>query len=92
MTTVPRISVVPSVVSKKVGDETVLLDFDAGVYYGLDPVGTRIWELLAEQHSTSEIVDMMLAEYEVTRELLERDVLALVDDLAAHGLITETES
>ena len=34
------------VVHRMVGDEAVLLQLDSGVYYGLDPVGSRIWELL----------------------------------------------
>jgi coenzyme PQQ synthesis protein D (PqqD) len=31
--------------------ESVLLSLDAGMYYGLDPVGTRIWELIGEYRS-----------------------------------------
>ena len=46
-----HVRIADGVVYKRVGDETILLDFDAGVYYGLDSVGARIWELLADARS-----------------------------------------
>ena len=76
-----------NIVHKKVGDETVLLNFDLGVYYGLDPVGTRVWELLAEGKTAAEIVEVMLGEYEIDRDTLSRDVDALLAELAARQLI-----
>ncbi|MGE5155684.1 MAG: PqqD family protein [Bdellovibrio bacteriovorus] len=82
-----RISIPPEVMARTVGDEAVILDLASGTYYGLDPVGARIWELLGEGKTLGEVCDRLLEEYEVTREELERDTLRLAQELLDQGLI-----
>lgn len=65
----------------------VLLDFERGIYYGLNPVGARVWELLAEGKSTDEIIDRLTGEFDVERTAAKGDVMALMDDLAVNGLV-----
>ncbi len=74
-------------VSSKLGDEVVILNLRNGVYYGLDPVGARIWDLIQEPRSVQEVCAVLLEEYEVTPEQCASDVLALLRDLEAQGLI-----
>lgn len=76
------------VIFKPVGDEMVLLDFQSGMYYGLDPIGARIWQLLAAEHSLGDIVETILGEYDVAREEVERDIDRLVEELERRGLVT----
>jgi hypothetical protein len=76
------------VMSRQVADETVLLDLASGHYYGLDPVGTRIWHLLADGKTPQETRDALVSEYEVAPEQLEADIEKLIVDLKAHGLLT----
>jgi hypothetical protein len=76
-----------NVVFRTVGDELVLLDYERGQYYGLDPIGARVWELLASGASTDEVVNTLTAEYETTRDQLAADVARLVDELLASGLV-----
>jgi hypothetical protein len=75
------------VIFKSVGDELVLLDVERGIYYGLDPVGARMWQLLAEGSSIESIVDAILGEYDVSREELQRDVERLTSELRDRGLL-----
>ena len=75
------------VMFNRVGEEIVLLDLDSGMYYGLDAVGGRLWDLITGTATIGEAIDAMLDEYEVEREVLERDVLKLVDELAEKGLL-----
>lgn len=82
------IAIPENIVFKRVGDEIVLLNFELGVYYGLDGVGTRIWELLSEGKSVEEVADAIAGEYEVERDVIVRDLRALLDELAAKGLVT----
>jgi len=86
-----RVTIPEKIIFKKVGEETVLLDFEAGVYYGLDPVGTRMWELLADGRSLEEVAAGMTAEYEVDGETLLRDLRTLIDELASRGLVALEE-
>ena len=82
-----KVSIPPQVMARTVGDETVILDLASGTYFGLDPVGARIWELMGEGKTLAEICEQMLDEYEVSREELERDTLRLAQELADQGLI-----
>lgn len=65
---------------------TLLLDQD-GVYYGLDAVGARIWNLIQEPRTMNEVHETLLKEYDVEPDRCERDLLALLQELAAAGLI-----
>ena len=83
-----KVTIPAKVMARKVGDETVILDLANGTYYGLDPVGTRIWQLMAEGQTLVQVCEVMLAEYEVTREDIERDVRALVQTLLERQLVS----
>lgn len=81
------LSIPGQVMARTVGDETVILDLASGSYFGLDPVGARIWQLIGEGGTLAEICATMLDEYEVERERLEADVLRLATELAERGLV-----
>ena len=83
-----KVTIPTQVMARQVGDETVILDLASGTYYGLDPVGARIWQLMAEGQSLAQVCDGMLAEYEVSRDDIERDVLALVQALLDKQLVS----
>ncbi len=74
-------------ISSDLAGEAIILELKAGMYYGLDPIGTRIWKLIQEPRSVSSLRDTLLAEYEVDGERCERDLMALLSELAANGLI-----
>jgi hypothetical protein len=72
--------------SSSVGPDTVILHLDSGTYFGLDPVGTRIWELLQEPRAVSEIAGAVSAEYEVEGPRCRRDLDRLLTELLDRGL------
>ncbi|MDF0650999.1 MAG: PqqD family protein [Nitrospira sp. LK265] len=77
-----------NVVFRDLAGESVLLNLDSGTYFGLDAVGTRVWNLIAEQGSASLAIETLLAEYDVDAPRLEKDVTALIDRLLAKRLLT----
>ena len=83
-----KVSIPAQVMARPVGDETVILDLASGTYYGLDPVGARMWQLMSEGNSLNSVCDSMLGEYEVTREALEGDIRRLTEELQAKGLVS----
>ena len=78
-------------VASAVGDETVILQLKNGAYFGLDAVGTRIWELLKEGVGPSDIVARMSTEYDVAPDVLEADVRRLLSELEANELVAEPD-
>lgn len=67
--------------------EAVILNFEPEGYFGLDPVGARVWSLVQEPKMVKEVLDTLLKEYDVEPPVCERDLLALLQDLVAEGLI-----
>ncbi len=88
MTLPPSVTLSPEVMSRQVATETVLLDLASGTYYGLDEVGTRIWLLLGEGKTPTQVRDILRDEYEAGEEQLEADIGRLLDELRDRGLIT----
>jgi hypothetical protein len=74
-------------VSSRVGDEAAILDLDSAVYYGLNPVGARIFELLQQPRPLGEVLATVLAEYEVDESTARTDLLALVEELLDRRLV-----
>lgn len=69
------------------GDERVLLNVASGVYYGLDPIGSRVWELLEVPRSVGHLTESLQAEYAVDAATCESDLVALLERLLVEGLI-----
>jgi hypothetical protein len=74
-------------VSSDLGGEVAILDLAGGVYYGLDTVGARVWELVQEPIEVSQLQEIMVEEYDADRARVERDVLAFLERLADEGLV-----
>ena len=83
-----KVTISPEVLFQEVSGETVLLDLSSENYFGLDKIGTRIWELLNGGASVGEVVDALLEEYDTDRKTLERDLAELLEKLAEAGLIS----
>jgi hypothetical protein len=74
-------------VSCALGEEAAILHMRSGVYYGLDPVGARIWKLLEQPKSVEDLRTAILDEYEVDSAKCESDLLTLLEKLRTEGLI-----
>ena len=80
------LTMAPDVMFRNLNDEAVLLDLKNGTYFGLNDIGTRIWELILEHGSLSQVRDLILQEFDVDREAVERDLLALAGQLVERQL------
>jgi hypothetical protein len=69
------------------GGEAAVLNVKTGVYYGLDPVGARIWNLIQQPRPIHEIRDVLLEEFDVEAGKCSSDLFALLERLQAEGLI-----
>jgi hypothetical protein len=74
-------------VSCKLGEEAVVLHLKNGVYYGLNPVGTTVWNFIQQPRRVSEIREQILQEYDVEEERCHRDLLDILEHLAGAGLV-----
>jgi len=86
--TTDRFKISNEVLSQEVNGETVLLDLEGESYFGLNEVGTRIWQLLQSEQTVAEALDTLSDEYDVSREQLESDVSDLLGKLSDAGLVS----
>lgn len=77
----------PDATDSAVGDETVILHLGNGTYYGLDPLGTRIWAMLKDGQQPPAIRDTILGEFDVTPQVLEADMRKFLTDLLSHDIL-----
>ena len=82
-----RVSVPDSVMFRELEGEAVILDLDSEGYFGLDQIGTRMWQLVTEAESIEAAFDVLLEEYEVEPDTLRADLSGLLEALLARGLL-----
>ncbi len=82
-----KLSIPPQVMSRPVGDETVLLNLESGIYFGLDNVGERIWQAVAEGQTLGKIAAVIATEYDVDEAQAQADVIEFTSDLVERGLL-----
>lgn len=82
-----RFELPPHVVARELDDETVLLDLESGTYFGLNAVGSRILQLLADGASLGGTRDTLVEEFDAPSETIERDLATLVATLLEKKLI-----
>lgn len=81
------VCVSPQVISQKVGGETVILDMESEQYFGLDEIGSRVWELMQGEDGLEAVTQVILSEFEVGPEQLSTDLESLLEQLLAASLI-----
>ena len=67
--------------------EAAILDVKSGTYYGLNAIGARIWNLIQNPKHVKEVLGVLLAEYDVETDRCEKELLDLLQELEARGLI-----
>lgn len=77
----------PDQVSSDLDGEAVILNLSSGVYFGLDPVGARVWELLQERRTVGDICATMRGEFDVEPERCERELMDLLEQMRTEGLV-----
>ena len=73
--------------SGELDGEMVMMSVEHGKYYGLDEIGSRIWKLIEQPRSVSEICELLVAEFQVEREKCRQDVLDFLNKLAREDLV-----
>ena len=86
------ITIPDDVLFRELDGEAVLLNLESGIYFGLNGVATRMWQLMVEHRSLAAVLDTLTAEYDADQKVLEVDLLELGRQLCANGLATVSTS
>jgi hypothetical protein len=86
-----RVRATPDTLVEELTGEAVLLNLASERYFGLDEVGTRMWQALTTADNVQAAHDALLTEYDVAPDVLRQDLFALVQQLVEHGLVSLSE-
>jgi len=67
--------------ARTIGDETIVLSLPTSRYFTIGGVGTRVFELLTEDRSIEELVEVIVGEYEIDADVARRDIESFLDKL-----------
>ncbi len=84
-----KFTIVEGVYSQEIGEETVLLDMNGEEYFGLNEVGTMIWQLLQKKNDLAEILNQLVNAFDSDSKTIANDLSNLISDLVKSGLIKE---
>ncbi|PHS41833.1 MAG: PqqD family protein [Sulfurovum sp.] len=87
-----KVTFAETVFAQEVDGEMVLLDMESENYFGLDEVGTAIWQAMQEKETLKEVFEVLSEQYEVEAEMLEKDLSDFVNKLVESGLVKVEES
>ena len=80
----------PATAWRVIAGEAVVLALDSKTLRGLNPAGSRVWELIDGRRSTEEIAAQLVEEFEVDPARAREEVETFVRQLLSNGLLTET--
>jgi hypothetical protein len=81
-----RLALSDQVVIRELSGESVLLDLKSGLYFGLNGVGTRVWNLVAQGGSLRDVNATLAGEFDAPTATIEVEVLRFAAELCRHGL------
>ncbi|HPJ69084.1 MAG TPA: PqqD family protein [Bacteroidales bacterium] len=78
-------------ISGRLQDEVVMMDIDKGKYFSLNPVATRIWDLIEVPLTIDELCSRLMEEYEVDAEQCQSEVTEVIDEMVKLGVVLKHE-
>jgi len=83
-----KIMIPDTVFAQIVDDEMIIMDVESENYFGLDAIGTQMWQILVEDSSLANLKKMILKMYNVKEDVLEQDIEIFISKLLKNKLIT----
>lgn len=71
------------------GGEIGMVNVELGKYFALNPVGTRIWELLEKPNSINGLVSILMEQYDVDIDTCTGEVVQFIENMLQLELITQ---
>ena len=79
----------PDMVFSHIDDEVVMMSVETGEYYGLNPVASRIWEILEKPYTFDQLIDMLLQEFDIDESKCRNDVTGFLNQLIEKLLVVD---
>ena len=87
-----QLKIASDVIFQQLEGEAVLLNMQTATFFGLNPVGTRIWELLSQHGDLETVTTKFCEEYDVTEDQFLSHLSEFIDKLRCKGLVEASET
>lgn len=87
----PDFRISPEIAWRKVGDEAVLLNVRTSVYYSLNNVGSRIWELISAGRSSEDVILEVVRDFDAEEAVVRKDFSELIKPLLEENILLEKD-
>jgi hypothetical protein len=77
----------PEIIHSAMDDEVVMMSVDQGVFFGIDKIGSHIWNLLETPSTVEVLIEKLVAHYDVEPELCKNDTLLFLNDMLLKKVI-----
>jgi len=82
-----KMTIPSTVFAQEVDDEMVIMDTESENYFGLDAMGTQMWQILIENGSLENLKIKILEMYDVEENVLRQDIEVFISELLKNKLI-----
>jgi len=86
-----KIKIDSTVFAQEVDNEMVLFNASSEHYFGLDEVGTTIWNYIEQSRDLKVVLNSILDKYDADKSILERDLKIFIKKLENSGLVEVIE-
>ena len=77
--------------SSRMDQETVMMHPESGKYFSLNPVATRIWELLEVPLTYNKLLNILISEFDVPSEVCQKETKEFLQTLIEKDIIEVKE-
>ena len=86
-----KVKIDSTVFAKEVDSEMVIFNANTEHYFGLDEVGTTIWNYIEQSSDLKVVLNSMLEKYDADKSTLEKDLNKFIKELEKSGLVEVVE-
>ncbi len=79
-----------NIAQAEIDGEIVMISIDNGEYYGLNPIASRIWEIIVNPLQVGALFQQLIEEYDVSEETCQTDVIGFVNNMAKNKVVLLT--
>ena len=81
----------PEIIANEIDDEIVMMSIEEGSYFGLNSIGSIIWQELEEAKSVESIISILLERFDVEEKTCREETIAFIESMIKNKTLVITE-
>ena len=81
----------PEIIHSLMDKEVVMMSGDQGLFFGIDTIGARIWNMLETPAKVEDLIEKLVADYDVEHSVCQNDTLQFLNEMLVKKVILVSE-